>query len=316
MGTFVLNPNFLIFKTKVVALTAASFSVSQTVGLPDTVTLTDTSTGSDATIAARIVYLQKADGTYLTGSGSDEIITAEVDAVSYIGGVTLRTTGIAYSVYVNDPVLGTILIASYTQVVSETLTTLVTALIAAINNGSSGYTAENYTATTLNVIAKDGLGATINGLDATVSWDNGSSVNDFAGGVTEVTLPVDGMDYNYWSYADSTVDYDLLDKDYALKITVSWLDGDGATIYSTSGEYGLTSYNEDFDYDLTTILASNPLLINDNSFKENKSNLRLYIDSGDNAILRSSDIVSAQQCYTEATNIRLGSIYYFNESNS
>jgi len=299
-----------------VALTTASFSVSQTVGLPDTVTLADTSTGSDATIAARIVYLQKADGTYLTGSGSDEIITAEVDAVAYIGGVSLGSTGYVYETYVNDPVLGTILIGSYTQLGGDTLTTLVTGIIASVNDGTSGYTAENYTATTLNVIAKDGLGATINGLDATVAWDTGSSVNDFSGGVTSVTLPVEGMDYNYWSYSDSTVDYDLLDKDYALKITVSWLDGDGATIYSTSGEYGLTSYNEDFDYDLTTILASNPLLINDNSFKENKTNLRLFIDSGDNAILRSSDIVSAQQCYTEATNIRLNSIYYFNESNS
>jgi len=123
-------------------------------------------------------------------------------------------------------------------------------------------------------------------------------------------------DYVVWDYADASIDIDCLDRDYALSITVEWLDVTDVVLYTTNGLYGLTSYNEDFDYDLTTVLAANPLLINDNSFKKNKSDLRLFIDSGDNAITRASDIVSAQQCYTEATNIRLNSIYYFNESNS
>jgi hypothetical protein len=47
----------------------ASFTASQTLGLPSIITLTDTSTGSDATVTARRVYLQKADGTYLTPAG-------------------------------------------------------------------------------------------------------------------------------------------------------------------------------------------------------------------------------------------------------
>ena len=123
-------------------------------------------------------------------------------------------------------------------------------------------------------------------------------------------------DYVVWDYADASIDIDCLDKDYALSVTVEWLDVTNVVLYTVTGVYGLTSYNEDFDYGLTTLLAANQLLVNDNSFKDNKSNLRLFIDSGDNAITRSSDIVSAQLCYDQATNLRLNSIYYFNESTS
>lgn len=89
-----------------------------------------------------------------------------------------------------------------------------------------------------------------------------------------------------------------------------------ASIYSSTQLSGFTEYNEEFDYNLSSMLAANPLLINDNSFRENKTNLRLFIDSGNNAISYSSDIVSAQLCYDEGTKLRLGSPYYFNESTS
>ena len=123
-------------------------------------------------------------------------------------------------------------------------------------------------------------------------------------------------DYVEWDYADSSIEIDCLDKDYALFITVQWLDVTDVVLYDADGTYGLTSYNEDFDYGLTTVLASNPLLINDNSFKQNKSNLRLFIDSGDLAIERASDIISAQLCYDQATVLRLKSEYLFNQSAS
>ncbi len=87
-----------------------------------------------------------------------------------------------------------------------------------------------------------------------------------------------------------------------------------ATIYASSQIKAFTEYNEQFDYNLSTMLAANPLLVNDNSFRGSKDTLRLYIDSGNQAILNSSDIVSAQLCYDEGTKLRLSSPYYFNES--
>jgi len=47
-----------------------SFTVSQTVGLPSVITLTDNSTGSDASVFQRVVFIQKNDGTYLVPTGT------------------------------------------------------------------------------------------------------------------------------------------------------------------------------------------------------------------------------------------------------
>lgn len=47
-----------------------NFSVSQLSGSPNSFTITDTSTGSDAGITVRWVYLLQADGTYLVPDGT------------------------------------------------------------------------------------------------------------------------------------------------------------------------------------------------------------------------------------------------------
>lgn len=47
-----------------------SFSVTQSFGAPNTLTLTDTSSGSDSGLTSRRVYLQMADGTYLVPDGT------------------------------------------------------------------------------------------------------------------------------------------------------------------------------------------------------------------------------------------------------
>lgn len=87
-----------------------------------------------------------------------------------------------------------------------------------------------------------------------------------------------------------------------------------AALYSSTDLQGFTPYGEEFDYNLTTMLAANPLLINDNSFRRNKEDVRIFIDSGNQAILEATDIVSAQLCYDLENALRVSSIYYFNES--
>jgi hypothetical protein len=47
-----------------------AFTVAQSTALPSTLSLSDTSSGSDGTITARRVYLQKSDGTYLVPAGT------------------------------------------------------------------------------------------------------------------------------------------------------------------------------------------------------------------------------------------------------
>ena len=119
-------------------------------------------------------------------------------------------------------------------------------------------------------------------------------------------------DYVAWNYALSSIDIDALDKDYALNIKVEWLNVSNVVVKEKEDNYGITGYNEDYDYTLTQMLTSNPENIGDDSFFLHKSDLRNLIDSGDNAISRASDIYSAQVCYNKATKLRVNSRYNFN----
>jgi len=122
-------------------------------------------------------------------------------------------------------------------------------------------------------------------------------------------------DYEVWADFPATTTItleDILDTDYGCRVVVQWLDVSNAVLYDKTLYYGFTGFNEDFDYSLTQLIASNPLLMNDNSFWRNKSLLRALIDSGNNAIERASDIASAQQCYDLASQLREESVYYFN----
>ena len=119
-------------------------------------------------------------------------------------------------------------------------------------------------------------------------------------------------DYIEWDYADSTIEIDALSKDYCLEVVVEWINVGNAVLYDKT-ETGLyTSYNEDFDYGLTQQLSGNPLLINDNRFFLEKSNLRTYLDSAEQALSRANDQYGAQECLDGATYLRVNSAYYFN----
>lgn len=121
-------------------------------------------------------------------------------------------------------------------------------------------------------------------------------------------------EYITWAWADSTIDINCLDFDMALQITTQWISVTNVVLYDKALVYGFTLYNETFDYGLTQALAGNPLLFNDNSFWKNKSDLRTFLDSGDQAISLASDLYNAQVCYNQATALRLSSQYFFNEN--
>lgn len=121
-------------------------------------------------------------------------------------------------------------------------------------------------------------------------------------------------EYEVWGDfpATSTITLNLLDKDYAVKITVQWLTAGNVVVYDYIRYYGFTLYNETFDYGLTQLLTANPLIINDNNFLEHKFDVRALIDSGNNAVSFAEDITNAQMAYDRATELRFNSKYYFN----
>jgi hypothetical protein len=161
-----------------------------------------------------------------------------------------------------------------------------------------------------------GIPNSINFVDtSTGTDDNITSRRIYLKTAANTYLVEKGTSTNYeeWNYSDATITLDVLDKDYGLQVTVEWLDSFNAILYTkTYDALGFTLYNETFDYQLTQILSGNPLIINDNNFFPNKSELRTNIDAGNQAIYFATDLFAAQQCYDRATSLRLGSQYYFN----
>jgi hypothetical protein len=122
-------------------------------------------------------------------------------------------------------------------------------------------------------------------------------------------------EYELWPLPLSTpVTLDLLDEDIAARVVVQWLNVGNTVLYDEEVFVGFSAYNDDFDYQLTQNVASNPLLMNDNKFWANKSLLQTLISSGNNAIERASDINACQQCYNAATEMRNNSQYLFNQN--
>lgn len=173
---------------------------------------------------------------------------------------------------------------------------------------SPSFTAQSVSGYPNKIIFTD----TSSGSDGTITQRRVYAVTDIGTFLVEEGVTTK---YNKWDYADATITLALLSKDFALRLTVEWLNVSDVVLYDyTIDATGFTQYNENFDYTKTQMLQYNPLLINDNNFWENKSKLRELIDSGNSAITQASDLFSAQQCYDYATAIRLGAQYLFNSN--
>ncbi len=118
-------------------------------------------------------------------------------------------------------------------------------------------------------------------------------------------------DYIEWNYLDASIDIDVLNTDYALLILVQWLNVGNTVLYSKSGLYGFTWYNENFLYTLTQYQQNNPTVLQDTNYFNNKSKVRVLIDSGDQAIVWGNDITNAQENYDAASYFRLKENLFF-----
>jgi hypothetical protein len=129
---------------------------------------------------------------------------------------------------------------------------------------------------------------------------------------TYIVMTGNTSDYTTWDYDLSTITLDILTKDVAVTITIDWVDDYGVRVYTSTKIFSFTNFNEKFDYGTTQMLTANPMLINDNDFFVHKADMRVSIDSGNQAFNLVGDLFSAQQCYDRATNLRTSSQYYFN----
>lgn len=107
-------------------------------------------------------------------------------------------------------------------------------------------------------------------------------------------------DYIFWPAADSSISISgVLDKDYALEVTVLWFIGSSAS-YTKVILCLFRAYSELFLRKLTQAQAANPTLINNVNFYTNKGKLRDLVDDSIQAVAVINDQTIAQYCLDEA----------------
>lgn len=120
------------------------------------------------------------------------------------------------------------------------------------------------------------------------------------------TLVPDGSNFTYIPFPFSLgniINIDVLDRDYALSITVEWISlapQPGST-YTKSQLYLFDFYGEQFMYGLVQEdTAAYPAIVNDTVFMKNWMRLRTWYDQAQSAVGIGGDINAAQICLDQA----------------
>ena len=124
-----------------------------------------------------------------------------------------------------------------------------------------------------------------------------------------------GTTTNYIDFpisAGSSLNVNVLDTDYALTVTMNWLNSSGSVIYDKTYVFSFNQYSINFQYQLLQTLAGNPSIVNDLNFWGNL--MRLYCDvfNADTAVTVGNDVYNAQLNLDDANYLRANQNNYFN----
>lgn len=81
--------------------------------------------------------------------------------------------------------------------------------------------------------------------------------------------------------------------DKAINVVVTWINNVGAVLYTATQIYASTGYGEQFYFQLTQQQQGDPNFLNDQQYFQNKSKLRVLLDSAQQAIVVGQDVFSA-----------------------
>lgn len=118
-------------------------------------------------------------------------------------------------------------------------------------------------------------------------------------------------DYNTWSYADAEESFDVLTEDYALSITVQWVNVGGTVLYTLTQVYCLSEFNKQFFYYLVQQQAITPSILQDTTYASNMAVYWTNIIGAIQAVEIGADIAASQNCLNRATNMMNNQTLYF-----
>ena len=106
--------------------------------------------------------------------------------------------------------------------------------------------------------------------------------------------------YEVWSLATgNTISFNVLDKDYALNITVEWRDNSN-TLYNKTITYCFSTYAKIYNTKLSKAQVSAPERLDGDNWLSTKFALNTYIRAADDAISLGAGITIAQLSLNKA----------------
>ena len=99
--------------------------------------------------------------------------------------------------------------------------------------------------------------------------------------------------YDFPLSAGSSITITALSADLAANLILNWNNVGGTSLYNFNLIYAFTQFAENFYYTLTQQQQAQPAFLNDNQYFQNKSKLRVLIDSANQAISVGKDLFSA-----------------------
>jgi len=118
-------------------------------------------------------------------------------------------------------------------------------------------------------------------------------------------------DYNAWPLADNPKSFDVLPTDYAVSVTVQWLNVGNVVLYTLTQQYALQAWNKSFFYYLQQQQSLVPAIVQDSNYFNNMVQFYATIVGADNAVEIGDDIAAAQNCINRGTEFRTNESLYF-----
>jgi hypothetical protein len=109
-----------------------------------------------------------------------------------------------------------------------------------------------------------------------------------------------GEDYWLWPIGETSKSFNVLDRSYALRLTVLFVNSAGTALYTASLLKTFPMAQELFYYDLTQTQTGTPNIVNDTRYYLSKIKLRCHLDEAENATVYGEDHYSAQAALERA----------------
>lgn len=97
-----------------------------------------------------------------------------------------------------------------------------------------------------------------------------------------------------WAYPDSPTEFDVLNRDYGLSITVQWLNGASTVLYEKNYKMDFVAYTSNFINGLTQQETALPSIEFTVDYFQQKGHLQTLVDDSNQAIALGADYKKAQ----------------------